>query len=86
MTTETRFSDIDLSQLKREDVESIRNPTLRRAVINALFVQSVAQGHSNHNSHSDHTKYTQSIKEDVINPERVLDLIFGPRERGQKQP
>jgi hypothetical protein len=81
MTNETRLSEIDLRQLKREDVENIQNPTLRRAVINALFLQAVAQGHANHNSHSDHTKYTQSILEQVIDPERVLDLVFGPRAR-----
>jgi hypothetical protein len=83
MTEDIRFSDIDLRQLNREDVENIPNPTLRRAVINALFLQTVAQGHTNHNSHSDHTKYTQSIKDQALDPERVLDLVFGHRERKQ---
>ena len=79
MNEKTTIDQIDLHHLTREDVENIKNTTLRRAVINALFLQTVAQDHANHNSHTDHSKYTQSIK-DQISTDNVLDLIFGRAE------
>ncbi len=78
MGEQNPLGNIDLRQLKREDIERIENPALRQAVIHALVLQTVATTHSNHNSHSDHTKYTQSIKDAVIF-EDILDRIFGPR-------
>ncbi len=80
MHAKTKIDKIDLHHLTREDVENIKNPTLRRAVINALFLQTVTDEHANHNSHTEHSQYTQSIEEEIWS-ENVLDFIFGRVEK-----